>query len=341
MGRLSQMQLIKDYLCLFPQVRRELRRWAEVAEDLPQPLRDQALASIRDKEFHCLGGAVYALYPGAKTPVVLRAIVAMQTISDYLDNLCDRLGVTHEAAFRTLHESFLNALQPYGPTRSYYRHYPFAEEGYLPALVRTCQNSLRELPAYRFYQRTVLYLGRQYCELQVRKHAGTGREKLLQEWINRAFPRNLPWQEWAAASGSTLGIFFCFALASKPPLVTEQEILHAYFPWIQGLHILLDYLIDRREDKTHGDLNFTFYYPCRDALTEALVKFTDESRRRSLVLPHPHFHLTVIDGLLALYGSDPKVKSQGLQDIFQTLARNSRAEHLRKACQALRSLGIL
>ena len=39
-----------------------------------------------------------------------------------------------------------------------------------------------------------------------------------------------------------------------------EQIRNGYFPYIQGLHILLDYLIDQEEDKVGGDLNFCFYY---------------------------------------------------------------------------------
>ena len=52
------------------------------------------LHGIRDKEFHCLGGSVYAPRTGGqRKDDGLRLIVAFQTISDYLDNLCDRTGV--------------------------------------------------------------------------------------------------------------------------------------------------------------------------------------------------------------------------------------------------------
>ena len=121
--------------------------WSALAEQLPSPLREQARASLRDKEFHCLGGAVYALYPGAARHKVLRAIVALQTISDYLDNLCDRLQVFDESAFRTLHLSFQDALRTDGPSHRYYAEYPYTEQVYLPRLVRVCQESLRCLPS--------------------------------------------------------------------------------------------------------------------------------------------------------------------------------------------------
>ena len=288
-----------------------------------------------------MGGAVYALYPGAARHKVLRAIVALQTISDYLDNLCDRLQVFDESAFRTLHLSFQDALRTDGPSHRYYAEYPYTEQVYLPRLVRVCQESLRCLPHYGAYQEAALYLGEQYCQLQVLKHLGPQREQLLKEWIDRSFPAGLRWQEWAAACGSTLAIFFCFALASSEPRVTPEAVLDAYFPWIQGLHILLDYVIDQDEDARHGDLNFTFYYPSRRQLSTALQVFAAESRSRAANLPNPEFHLTVVDGLLALYGSDPKAKLQNHTALFRRLSRGSYAAYYLPACAILRRLGVL
>jgi len=78
---------------IFPQVNQALEHWRKLAAEIPDPvLRKQALSSIRAKRFHCQGGSIYALYPGVNQEVMVGFIVAFQTISDYLDNLCDRAG---------------------------------------------------------------------------------------------------------------------------------------------------------------------------------------------------------------------------------------------------------
>ncbi|MFP3361358.1 DUF2600 family protein, partial [Planococcus sp. SIMBA_143] len=76
---------------VFPIVHQELNGWKKRAEEIPnQELRNQALASIEHKTFHCEGGAILSLLALDKKPETIRFIVAYQTISDYLDNLCDR-----------------------------------------------------------------------------------------------------------------------------------------------------------------------------------------------------------------------------------------------------------
>ena len=85
------MMTTKIILRVRPDVRRHLQEWKTRAEKIPDPeLRRQALMSIETKDFHCEGGAVYALLAGDHYDEAIRFIVAYQTISDYLDNLCDR-----------------------------------------------------------------------------------------------------------------------------------------------------------------------------------------------------------------------------------------------------------
>jgi tetraprenyl-beta-curcumene synthase len=74
-----------------PRVHAELRAWTDRARKIPSPgLREQALSSIAAKAFHCEGGGVYSLLAGDHSREAVRFIVAYQTMSDYLDNLCDR-----------------------------------------------------------------------------------------------------------------------------------------------------------------------------------------------------------------------------------------------------------
>ena len=90
-NKYGQWRLLTRYIfSILPRVERELKKWKKLlAATPPSPLRRQALNSIHTKRFHCQGGAVYALLnPEAQRPA---AIVSPQTISDYPDNLCDRI----------------------------------------------------------------------------------------------------------------------------------------------------------------------------------------------------------------------------------------------------------
>lgn len=337
----QKVSLLKKFIGTFPLVKEELRAWAQVADQMPEPLRTQALLSLEHKAFHCVGGSVYAHYPNVDQTIMLPLIVSLQTISDYLDNLCDRLEVTDPTAFRVLHRSFLHALTPGTPLEDYYASYPYSEEIYLHTLVRTCQELLDRIPFYHLYQAEALRLASNYCELQVLKHVATRGDELLQSWISTTFEPKLRWNEWAAATGSTLGMFLLFALGFQESPEHIEETLATYFPWIQGLHILLDYLIDLGEDAEFGDLNFIAFYPSPQARNESLAVFARESHQRASCLPQAFFHETVVAGLIALYGSDPKVQKQQLQSTIQSMAPDRATGLLLQLCKLLRQVGYL
>jgi len=333
--------LLRKFVLTMPRVKNALRRWARLTDRMPELLRTQALSSIEHKAFHCLGGSIYAHYPGVDRDTMICLIVAFQTLSDYLDNLCDRLQISDPDAFRLLHTSFTDALKPNAPLRDYYRLYPYKEDIYLPSLVRTCQDLITKIPHFPKVQATALDLAGNYCELQTLKHVSQEGEDLLKEWLSASSNLGLRWYEWAAACGSTLGIFLLFAVGYNPPEIEEKELIQAYFPWIQGLHILLDYLIDLGEDKENGDLNFVAFYPTEEERDLSLCRFANESKRLAKHLPNPRFHSTVVEGLIALYGSDPKVRVQKQEVVIQSMANSGRSLFWLKLCKGLRSIHVI
>lgn len=297
----------------FPLVDKELLYWHNYAcRHLGPTLAAQAISSIEKKRFHCLGGSVYSLYPGVNTGSFIRFVVALQTISDYLDNLCDRMDVVDELAFSQLHLAMTDAVNPHASLKDYYRYYPVKQDStYLTSLVITCQQELQKLPSYSLVKEDVVKLAHLYSQLQTYKHlAQSVREQKLLQWnecYTSIYPE-LTCYEFAAAAGSTLGIFILCAIASKPYLSSDepQLTLTAYFPWICGFHILLDYFIDRKEDQYAGDLNFVSYYEGPAEIRDRLLFFATQSSLYAQSLPNPAFTQTVIDGLQALYLSDPK-----------------------------------
>jgi tetraprenyl-beta-curcumene synthase len=333
---------------VFPLVDTQLEHWRRFAADNCSPLLGaQALSSIKNKKFHCQGGSIYALYPGVPVEHLTRFIVAYQTISDYLDNLCDRAGVTNEAAFRQLHTAMTDALDPAGELNDYYALFPYSEDGgYLISLVTTCRQELACLPSYQVIRSTVIDLARLYSELQTFKHLDPRiREDKMISWAKNympLYPELTPW-EFAAACGSTLGIFMLCAAASQSNLnmKSTQVITNAYFPWICSLHILLDYLIDRNEDLVHGDLNFVSYYKDEHETLTRHMFFLQQALTKVQSLPHAAFHTTVISGLLAMYLSDPKTVA--LPKIRDRLLETAglEAKFLYYTCRILRLRNIL
>jgi len=300
-----------------PLTHKYLRQWRKRAQNIPNPeLRKQALMSISAKAFHCEGGALYGLLAGDHYKEAIKFIVAYQTISDYLDNLCDRSTSLNPDDFRALHESMLQALSPDLPLSSYYRcRQDQDDDGYLAALVETCREVLRALPDYAIAAHDLRQLASVYADLQVHKHVKPDeRLSRLKAWFD-AHKEGLPkmtWYEFAASSGSTLGIFCIVSYLFNTPVSAEliSKIKRAYFPWVQGLHILLDYFIDQEEDRHGQDLNFCSYYPDDKILAQRLSHFYKQAQLSVAGLPDSSFHRLINRGLLSIYLSDNKVSQQ-------------------------------
>jgi tetraprenyl-beta-curcumene synthase len=300
-----------------PQVHEELRHWTDRARKIPSPdLREQALASVATKAFHCEGGGIYSLLAGEREREAVRFIVAYQTISDYLDNLCDRGTSLDPDDFRSLHTSMRDALTPGARAGDYYQYREERDDGgYLAALVTTCQEVLGVLPGYDAIAPHLHELVEHYSSLQVYKHVREDeRVPLLETWFEE-YRDTLPpmaWYEFAACAGSTLGIFCLVSRAAQEGCTPSlaRRIRDAYFPWVQGLHILLDYLIDREEDRQASDLNFCLFYPDDREMVTRISHFYRQAYASVSALPDPGFHRLVVKGLLGIYCSDKKVHSQ-------------------------------
>ena len=327
-GNMVQQSIIlsRYTLQIVWQVKKRLEYWerkARVCRD--DELRKQALASIQAKGFHCHGGAVFALcYPEYRS-LLLDLIIAYQTLCDYLDNLCDRTLFINGTVFRRLHQSLLDALRPEQELSNYYESFIFKDDdGYIEKLVYTCRACLVKLPSYSIIQPEVLKLAGLYIDLQVLKHLERNvRERSLSSWAMEhqpAYP-SIQWQEFSAAAGSTLGIFALFGAATRSDIQRGygKNIVNIFFPWVCGLHILLDYFIDQQEDRDGGDLNFVFYYKNSNEIVQRLVLFIEQSLDKCSDYAYPVFLKTVIQGLLGMYLSDPKVHEQGYSRVARIL----------------------
>lgn len=324
--------LYRMYRHVFPLVHRQLKEWRSKAENIPDTeLRKQALASMTSKQFHCEGGSIYAVAGMKHRYRLVPLIVAFQTISDYLDNLCDRSTSLDAKDFRQLHQSMLDAVNPDATLKDYYKYREEKEDGgYLHDLVKTCQEHIKQFPNYHLVREPISRFVSLYSDLQVHKHVDPKeREPRLQSWWNthrRDYPE-IRWYEFAAATGSTLGVFMLFKVACEPEATPErvEQVVRAYFPWVCGLHILLDYLIDQEEDRVGGDLNFCFYYASSSDTIERLQYFREQARKHLASLPDRSFHIMIVEGLLALYLSDKKVREQPLVSaVSQGILKRSR-----------------
>lgn len=318
------------YRKILPEVQKQLNYWKMRAEEIEdEELRKQALASINTKTFHCEGGSIYALLAREKRKEAITFIVAYQTISDYLDNLCDRSTSLDPNDFRCLHQAMLDCFTPGKVSGNYYVYRKEQKDnGYLIELVKTCQETIAKIENFDMMFPYLIELATLYGDLQVHKHV-TVEERVprLQKWFHahHHLCPDLTWYEFSACTGSTLGVFCMISYGLTGQITKEhlEEIYKSYFPYMQGLHIMLDYFIDQEEDRIEGDLNFCSFYESKDLLEARLVYFMEKSQTYLHSIPDLRFHRLVQKGLVGLYLADNKVKKLNEPKMVQNLLKEA------------------
>jgi tetraprenyl-beta-curcumene synthase len=320
LGPAGWLHLARFLRVIIPIATARLRELRERAQAIPDPrLRAEALASIDGKAYHVQGGCVLATFlPSAEAEKYVAIVAPLESIYDYLDNLCDRLeGVTPQA-FATLHEALLDALDASRPIGDYYRDGPERDDGgYLRDLVEETRRRIAGLPGFMRVAAHAREAARFYAELQYAKHLAPAlRVSACESFYerNRARFPDLFWWEFAAAAGSSMPVFAMIFLAFAEG-VRRSEIdatYRAYFPNLSAVHILLDYFIDQAEDREHAELNFVACYGSPDeavARVRTLVKRAAQGLRR---LPRAPAHRFALRAMCTFYLTHPKVFEQHL-----------------------------
>lgn len=297
------------WLGVFITAQSEIRRLRRRARDIPDPvLRSLALDTLRHK-WACLeGAAAFATFVAGKQQAVFaRLLVDLQALLDYADTLMEQPSDEPAANARRLHHAFMAALQPDLPHSDYYQYQARREDGgYLAHLADACRASIRELPAYPVIAEVVTRHARRMIFYQSHINLATTSDyPSLALWAGeQSSDTTLHWWEVGSACGSSLAIFAHLAAATDPTLTTDDvDALEAlYWPWAEALHILLDSLVDRAEDRETQQPNLLDHYSSQAEMTERLRVIASETvRRADAMAPH---HRLILAGMVALYLSD-------------------------------------
>ena len=202
----------------------------------------------------------------------------------------------------------------------WYEHHPqHADGGYLNKLLEDCREAFKSLPTYAIAAPAARAAAERIVAFQSLNMSETqGDHAALERWAHAATPAgtDLRWWETAAAAGSSLGVHALIAAAAEEDLDAHEAALleRAYFPWIGGLHSLLDNLIDKREDEAAGHRSLVEYYgPERAA--ERMRWMAEQAGAVAAALPHSRRHTVVLAGMIGNYLSTPEAHSAELAPV--------------------------
>jgi tetraprenyl-beta-curcumene synthase len=311
-----------------PHASLELEGIAALARSIPDArLRGEALGSINAKAYHVAGGCILATFlPPEAARRYVEIVAPLESIYDYLDNLCDRHPDVPVEAYPVLHQAVADALDPRATPRNYYARGPAGDDnGYLARLVARTQRSLGRLGRCdamlaAFSEAAVLY-----AEIQTSTpDPASRRESACVEWFERRRDgrfAGLQWYEFACAAGSQFQVYaplFAF-FAGQAPVVSATY--DAYFPSVAALHVLLDSYIDQAEDREHAELNFASLYSSPEHMRQRVSELAKEASLRFKALPDPAHHRFVLRVMALFYLTHPKVYAQGLEREAEALLR--------------------
>jgi tetraprenyl-beta-curcumene synthase len=261
---------------VLPGVGRELRRWRQAAEALPDPgRRRRALAALEEKRSNVEAVAVFATLASVRQRrAVLRAIVPLQLAIDYRDTL-------EEAGEEAGSNAYLIAL----------------ETGWVREI-----EALAGCGAVAPGLRAAV---ERCAEGQRRTHAAAAGESAeLKRWAEGLEESSgYRWWELAAGAGSSVAAHALIAAAADPAAsaTTAALIDSAYNPSIGALTVFLDDLVDHYADRAAGEHNYLDYYESPEEAAERLSWMTRQATDRIDPLPQAARHRAILAGVGAFY----------------------------------------
>lgn len=295
---------------------RELRRWRLCAQRIDDPgLRRHALDKLREDDGNVKTTVTLAtLAPRRQRASVVRAIVSLQVMYDYLDAVSEERFADGAGSGPALFQAFDAAFRAEAET-DYYRGHPRRDgSGYLDALAGACREALQLLPRLAAVLSLAAATAAHSGRAQELSHAaGDGQVAQLAAWAGReATVSGLTWWEVAAGSAaSILAVHALIALAGDPRTTPAdaERTAHAY-TLAASLTTLLDSLVDHDRDIAAGEHSYVAYYAGAAVAADriaAVARLTAAAVKRLRNAPH---HLMTVAGIAAFYLSSPGAQSR-------------------------------
>jgi tetraprenyl-beta-curcumene synthase len=300
---------------VYPRLSREITSWETSANAIATPvLRSLAIEKLHSEAFNAEVAATLAtLAPSRLRPGVIRSIVALEVLFDYLDGRTEALRDPLLEG-PPLYAPFVDAVAAtasYGATPTDVAAPP-ADAAYLRALSGAARDSFNALPGSGEVRPVASAAASRCSEAQTRLHAvpmlGVSQ---LREWASsRCADTGLDWREYTAGCASSVLAAHALIVLASALYASEADArrLDAAYLAIGAVITLLDSVVDRDHDLAVGRPGFVSFYEASElpAVLGSLVRF---ALSRAAEAPSSAHHAMTLAGVVAYYTTHPGASS--------------------------------
>lgn len=310
-------------------VAEQVDHWQAFARSIPDPsIREDALHAITQQRSHIDGAALFSTLPRARSPALLRLLVAYEIIWDFLDNFNERTDDLGVANGLQLHRALVDALDDDSkPVSAYYLHCPAHDDGgYLRKLVAGCRQLYEQMPSHAALRSAVARESRRALVCAINHDPSANRrDTALRNWANEEFPagHEAAWFELTAAASTNLTVFALLALACESTCISLQieRVSTAYFPWISVLTAMLDSYVDQVDDAATGNHCYLAHYPTHGDAINRLCELMWRCLNEATALREAEKHCVIASCMFAMYLTKDSARSLPMRSSTRRLGR--------------------
>lgn len=312
---LKTLATLSDYgASIVPRARREIHRWAAIAEGIPDPtLRSHAThAIVVDARNAEAVAALAAVAPRRQRRTTVELLVAYQVLVDYVDTLGERVCADELGRGLELGMALVAAIDT--PVSSL-RLDPLGDDGgYLVGLVTTCRGRLWRLPSAPLVAKDAAKAAIRCAEALAHTHTATHSDSLaqLRGWTAiQEGTDSYSWWEIAAGGNSSIAILALLAAAADPSMTRHraEALAAAYWPHLCVMSTMLDSLVDYERDAVTGDFSFVSRYPDPASARCGIVDSATNSLAATRGLRQSHTHMMIVCGVAGYYAAAARPES--------------------------------
>jgi tetraprenyl-beta-curcumene synthase len=310
------------------EVKAEALLWRTRADAIPDSAtRDYALAAMDEGRVLVDGAALFWILPPHRRLDLLRLLVALQTLLNFLDLVLEREACGPDrrpGSWMWVAREALDLTRP--PPDREIKARLGNDGGYLSALVMACRVGCATLPNYQHAHRVLVREATRSRAFEIEHDRDESRRTVtMQAHVAEHFNgvTGITWWELVGGASALLTAMVVLALAADET-TTQDDLLQAAdaYVWVASAAALLDSYVDRPADVSSGAHNWFDYYPTDMHATQRAAELLQGAVSRISALRNAERHVVIVGSMAALWLSSDTARRADLREATAAMARS-------------------